>query len=214
MVKILPSVLSADFSILKEEIEAIELAGADMHHVDVMDGHFVPNISFGPVVIKGLAKVAKKPLDIHLMISEPEKYLDEYIALKPELITIHAEILGDVSSSLAKIKAAGIKVGLSIKPATTLSEIKQYCQAIDVLLVMSVEPGFGGQKFIPESVAKIAEAKAYFTAEQLDVVIEVDGGINSETAKLCQNAGAEWLVAGSTVYTADKKFKENIARLR
>ncbi len=214
MVKILPSVLAADFSILKEEIEAVELAGADLHHIDVMDGHFVPNISFGAIVVKDIAAVAKKPLDIHLMISSPSQYLEEFIAFKPAYITIHAEVLEDKVETLKKIQEQGIKSGLAVKPNTAFAEIIEYLPFIDMLLVMTVEPGFGGQSFMHAMVNKITEAKAYLTKHYPAIEIQVDGGINQETAKECSDAGATLLVAGSTVYKKGTDYSENIIKLR
>ena len=215
MVKILPSILAADFSNLGAEIKATEAAGADLHHVDVMDGHFVPNISFGPIVIKDVANVATQPLDIHLMISDPGYYLDEYLAFKPELLTIHAEIEGNISEILQKIRKAGIKAGLSVKPATTLEDVKTYLPDVDVLLIMSVEPGFGGQKFIPESLEKITTFKKYFEIHNLDILLEVDGGVNDQNAAACVAAGADWLVAGSSVFSGNvMEYAVNIKKLK
>jgi len=214
MVKILPSVLSADFAHLGAQIKAIEEAGADMHHVDVMDGHFVPNISFGSVVVDAIAAVATKPLDLHLMISEPEKYLAMFTKVQPELITIHAEATTNIKKLLQAIRASGAKAGLSIKPGTAFSTITEFLPFVDVLLIMTVEPGFGGQAFMQEILDKIRAAAAYIATHDYDIIIEADGGINQTNVGSVVEAGAKWIVAGSSVYTANQQFAQNIQALR
>ncbi|GBU10567.1 D-ribulose-5-phosphate 3-epimerase [Erysipelotrichaceae bacterium] len=214
MVKILPSILAANFGKLDQEIIAVEAAGADLHHIDVMDGNFVPNISFGEVVIDALQKQATIPLDIHLMINDPEKYLKNFLAYKPAYLTIHAEIPAEIEPLLLQIRAADCKVGLAIKPKTSFTEIKEFLHLIDMLVIMTVEPGFGGQKFIAEMVEKIAEAKEYCTRNNLAVEIEVDGGINTETAMIASAAGATLLVAGSTIYNQSDTYEKNIKNIR
>jgi len=214
MVKILPSILAADFSRLAEQISAVEAAGADMHHVDIMDGHFVPNISFGSVVVDAIARVARKPLDIHLMVSNPQTYVNVFSKVKPAVLTIHAEATNDIRGLLQTIRQTGSKAGLSIKPQTPFADIVPFLPDVDVLLVMSVEPGFGGQAFMPEVISKIREATTYIKEHDYPTIIEVDGGINKENASVVTDAGATWLVAGSSVYTADQQFSQNIASLR
>jgi len=214
MVTILPSILSADFGQLAQQIAAIEAAGADMHHVDVMDGHFVPNISFGTVVVEAIARHATKPLDLHLMISEPAKYIETFAKVRPELMTIHAEAEGDIASVLQKIRQLGSKAGVSIKPDTSFAAITPLLPYVDVLLIMSVEPGFGGQTFMPTAVAKIREAAAYIAEHKHTTIIEVDGGITKDNIAAVTEAGATWVVAGSSVYTKNGAFAQNIAALR
>ncbi|TLG75265.1 ribulose-phosphate 3-epimerase [Culicoidibacter larvae] len=201
MIQIAPSLLAADFGCLAEEINKIELAGAHLHHVDVMDGMFVPNISFGPVVIEAIAQAAKKPLDIHLMIEKPERYLADYLKFKPKYLTVHFEATTELANVVATIREAGSGVGLSIKPDTPVAAIIPWLDKIDLLLVMSVEPGFGGQKFQPQAIEKISEAKAYIEEHDLQVKIEVDGGIDAITSPQVIAAGAEILVAGSAIYS-------------
>lgn len=207
---IAPSILSADFSELKSEIELIEKAGADWVHIDVMDGHFVPNLTFGAPVVKCIRKVTKLPFDVHLMIENPGKYIGDFAKAGADIITIHEEACqGNLNEVIAQIKSYGLKAGVSIKPKTGVEAIKNILPEIDMVLVMSVEPGFGGQSFMENSLPKIKELRTL--APELD--IQVDGGITAETAKLVIAAGANILVAGSSVYGA-KDVKAAIANLR
>lgn len=201
---IAPSLLAADFKNLELEIKRVSKAGAKWLHLDVMDGHFVPNISFGPVVLASVAKVSNLFLDVHLMITHPEKYADEFIKAGAQLITFHIEALkaDQVLKLIKHIKANKVKVGLAIKPKTKVETILPYLKLIDLVLVMSVEPGFGGQKFMPLAVEKIKSLRAYIKKNKLKTLIEVDGGINLETAKLCADAGVDVLVAGSYLFGA------------
>lgn len=200
MVQISPSILSADFSRLGEEMRAIEAAGAELVHIDVMDGAFVPNISFGAPVYGCVRKDCTIPFDVHLMINEPIRYLDDFAKAGADLITIHAEATDEVAKTLTAIRDKGIKAGLSIKPGTSVDAIRDYLPLCDLVLVMSVEPGFGGQKFMPLAVDKIGQLRDLRAELGLSYVIEVDGGINAQTAPLCIEAGVDILVAGSAVF--------------
>lgn len=205
-----PSILSADFANLQTDITRIEEAGADWVHIDVMDGHFVPNLTIGAPVVKSLRKTTKLPFDVHLMIENPWKYIDDFAKAGSDIITVHQEAcLENLSEVITQIKSYGIKAGISIKPNTSVDGIKNILKDVDLVVVMSVEPGFGGQSFMPNSLLKIKEIRNL--APDLD--IEVDGGINSETAKLVIEAGANVLVAGSSVYGA-KDIKSAIESLK
>ncbi len=214
MVKVAPSVLSANFAELKKDLDSIRDYGADWIHYDVMDGHFVPNISFGYSILKDVKNVSDLYLDVHLMISEPQKYVDQFIKSGADLITFHIEALQDekaIQELIAHIHDLGKDVGISIKPATPVCAIEKYLDDIELVLVMSVEPGFGGQSFQEEALSKIEELKSI--RNQRHYLIEVDGGINAQTGDLCKKAGADVLVAGSYVFQA-KDRQQAIASLK
>lgn len=196
------SILSADFCNLGRDIERAEAAGCEYIHFDVMDGVFVPNISYGIPILKAVSKIVKGTLDVHLMIIDPLKYVKDFADNGADIITFHSEAESDVIETINAIHSCGKKAGLAIKPNTPVSDIEQYLDKIDMLLVMTVEPGFGGQGFISETLDKIAEAKKIIDSRGLNVPIQVDGGINAETAELVKNAGAEILVAGSYLFGA------------
>lgn len=200
MLKIAPSILSADFAKLGEEITAVEKAGADYIHVDVMDGHFVPNITIGPLIVEAIRPVTKLPLDVHLMIDNPDQYIEAFAKAGADYITVHVEACRHLHRTIHHIKSFGIKAGVVLNPATPVNTIEHILKDIDMVLLMSVNPGFGGQKFIPEVLPKIRRVKEMADSIGKDLEIEIDGGVNSETAKLCVEAGANVLVAGSAIY--------------
>ena len=202
MIKISPSVLSANFLDLKEQIEKLEAAGVDMWHLDVMDGIFVPNISFGVPVIKSIKKYARAPLDVHLMIDRPHRYIKEFAEVS-DYLGFHYEAGSDVASLLKEIRDLGCKSCLTIKPCTEPEEIFEFLPLCDMVLVMSVEPGFGGQKFMPSALPKLQKLKAEIERQNLNIELEIDGGINAETAPLAVKAGANVLVAGSFIFSAE-----------
>lgn len=196
-----PSILSADFANLERDIKAVGNAGADWIHVDVMDGHFVPNITIGVPVVKSIRKITKLPLDVHLMIENPEKYVEPFVKAGADIITFHYEAAGEKSREILKmIKSFGVKAGISIKPKTSPDEIFNLLTTADMVLVMTVEPGFGGQSFMADCAEKIPFLK---NNSPQNMIIQVDGGINAETAKVCTRLGANSLVAGSYVYKSD-----------
>lgn len=201
-IKVAPSILSADFSHLAAEILKIEQAGADWVHIDVMDGHFVPNLTFGAPVVAAIRPVTKLPFDVHLMVSNPQDFVDPFVKAGADIITVHAETAPHLHRLIQTIKERGKKAGVSLNPATPLSVVEEVLGDIDMVLIMSVNPGFGGQQFIPAAVDKIARLRAMLTARRLTVDIEVDGGINAVTARKVTAAGANILVAGSAVYGA------------
>ncbi|WP_042348970.1 ribulose-phosphate 3-epimerase [Bacillus massiliigorillae] len=206
MVKIAPSILSADFAKLGEEIKDVELGGADYIHVDVMDGHFVPNITIGPLIVEAIRPITKLPLDVHLMIENPDSYIEAFANAGADYITVHVEACKHLHRTISLIKSLGVKAGVVLNPATPVSTIQHVIKDIDMVLLMSVNPGFGGQSFIPEVLPKIRSVKEMADQFNPTLEIEIDGGVNAETAKLCVEAGANVLVAGSAVYNqADRK---------
>lgn len=214
-IQISPSILSADFSQLGNEIKRLEDGGADLIHVDVMDGHFVPNLTIGPPVIKALKKNCSIKFDVHLMISPVHKYIDAYADAGADIITIHPEATDDLYASIKKIKDLGKKVGVSLNPETKVSIIKDHLEQIDLVLIMSVNPGFGGQKFMPEVLGKIKELKNIQKEQNIDFDIEIDGGINFENSKMAIEAGANILVSGTTIFKSNNgDIKKNIDLLK
>ncbi|WP_042356287.1 ribulose-phosphate 3-epimerase [Bacillus rubiinfantis] len=207
MIKIAPSILSADFSRLGEEIKAVEKAGADYIHVDVMDGHFVPNITIGPLIVNAIRPVTKLPLDVHLMIENPDQYIEAFAKAGADFITVHVEACRHLHRTIQSIKSFGIKAGAVLNPATPVHAIQHVIGDLDMVLLMSVNPGFGGQKFIPEVLPKIKQVKQLIEEKGLDIEIEIDGGVNPETAKQCSEAGANVLVAGSAIYNQEDYAK-------
>ena len=214
-IQISPSILSADFSQLGNEIKKLEDGGADMIHVDVMDGHFVPNLTIGPPVIKALKKQSSMLFDVHLMISPVHKYIEAYSEAGADIITIHPEATDDLQSSISKIKSLNKKVGVSLNPETKIDVIMNYLEQINLVLIMSVNPGFGGQKFMPEVLIKVKALKKIQEEKGLVFDIEIDGGINFENSKIAIEAGANILVSGTTVFKSNNgDIKKNIDTLK
>jgi len=202
VVQIAPSLLAADFARLEDEIKRVEQAGADLLHLDIMDGHFVPNISFGIPVVESIRRVTRLKFDAHLMISEPEKYLQPFKEAGADSLTVHVEVFPQPLRIVDQIHALGLECGLVINPQTPVDVLFPYLEDIDLVLIMSVEPGFGGQVFQPQALDKIRRLRARVQAAQLSLPIQVDGGVNAETAPSCRQAGASILVAGSAVFRA------------
>jgi ribulose-phosphate 3-epimerase len=211
--RIAPSILSADFARLGDQVARAEQGGADYIHVDVMDGHFVPNLTIGPLVIEAIRHSCSIPLDVHLMIEHPEKYLEDFIAAGASILTVHQEACTHLQATLATIRSHGVRAGVSICPSTPLAMIEECLEDIDLLLIMTVNPGFGGQKLIPATVGKVARARALLDQSGCPAELEVDGGVNAETAPVLVEAGARVLVAGSAVF-GDDAIEANIGRLR
>ena len=212
-IKISPSILSADFANLEKEISILNNSDADYIHVDVMDGHFVRNLTFGPPVIEKIRKYSKKPFDVHLMIKSVEQYIESYSKAGGDIITIHPETADNLDNAISKIKSLGKKVGISLNPDISLDKVLPVLKKIDLVLIMSVYPGFAGQKFIPDVLEKVKTLREKIEKENLNVEIEIDGGINIDTAKLAKKAGANVLVAGTAVYENNMVF-ENIKKLK
>lgn len=211
-IKISPSILSADFSILGDEIKNLEKAGADLIHVDVMDGHFVPNITMGPPIIKAIRKFTKLPFDVHLMISPVEKYIKAFADAGSDIITLHPEATDNLKRAVQTVKSFGKKAGVSLNPKTPISALMDVINDIDLILIMSVNPGFAGQSFMSEVLPKVSELRKMINDKKLKIDIEIDGGINFETAPLAVKAGANILVSGTTIFSGS--LKDNIQKLR
>ncbi len=213
MVKIAPSILSADFSKLGEEIRDVERGGADWIHIDVMDGHFVPNITIGPLIVDSVRPITKLTLDVHLMIENPDQYIEAFAKAGADYITVHAEACKHLHRTIQLIKSYGVKAGVVLNPATSPAVLEYVLDDLDMVLLMSVNPGFGGQAFIPSVLDKIEQVDKMIKEKGLSIEIEIDGGVNEETAKLCIEKGATVLVAGSAIYNKEDREKA-IAALR
>lgn len=213
-IKIAPSILSSDFSKLGEVLKELNQSGAEMVHVDVMDGHFVPNITFGPPVIKKIRKYSDLPFDVHLMIAPVHKYVKDFADAGADIITVHPEATDNLLQTIELIKSLGKKAGVSINPKTSLDSIFPVLHLIDLALIMSVNPGFGGQKFMPEVLSKVKILREKIDEENLEIEIEIDGGIDFDTGKLAKEAGVDILVSGTTLFAGNDGLKENIKKLR
>ena len=213
MKKIAPSIISADFSRLGEEISAVETGGADWIHIDVMDGHFVPNITIGPGVIGSLRKTTKLPFDVHLMIENPHRYIEDFAAAGSDIITVHVEATHHLHRSVAMIRDMGIKAGVSLNPATPLIQVEPLLADLDLLLIMTVNPGFGGQEFISSMLPKIRKAKEMINTISPAISLEVDGGVSLENIKTIAEAGADVVVAGTSIF-GSKDYRSTIAAMK
>jgi ribulose-phosphate 3-epimerase len=214
MIKIAPSILSADFGNLANAVKEAEEGGADLIHIDVMDGRFVPNITIGPDVIKSIRKVTELPFDVHLMISEPEKYVPKFLEAGSDIITVHVEATNHLHRAIQEIKEKGIQAGVALNPSTPISSTENVLGDIDMIVIMTVNPGFGGQKFLKTLLPKIKTTRDIIEKEGLNLDLEVDGGIKPENAKLVVDAGAHIMVAGSAVFNSKGTVSENIAKLK
>ena len=215
MIKIAPSILAANLVDIKEEVELVDKSGAEYIHIDIMDGHYVPNITFGPNIVKSLRPITKKILDVHLMISPVANYIDDFINAGADIISFHPEADQNSKEIIQIIKSNNCKAGIAIHPKINISEIIQYLNHIDLVVVMTVVPGFGGQKFMETELIKIKELKKIKNEKKLNFEIEIDGGINNQTAKICKESGADVLVAGSYIFSKDEKeYKNMIDSLR
>jgi len=214
MIKLAPSILSADFARLGEQIDEVARAGADYIHVDVMDGHFVPNITIGAPVVASIRTITTLPLDVHLMIEHPERYISQFVQAGADIITVHVEASPHLHSTIKLIKELGAKAGVSLNPATPIGAVEEFLRHVDLVLVMSVNPGFGGQTFIPETLPRIASIRKILDDRALSAELEVDGGINADNAPDIVKAGATVLVAGNSVFRAKEGIREAMQRLR
>jgi len=214
MIKLAPSILSADFARLGEQIDEAARAGADYIHVDVMDGHFVPNITIGAPVVAAIRPLTGLPLDVHLMIEHPERYISDFINAGADIITVHVEASPHLQSTIRLIKELGARAGVSLNPATPLSAVDEFIHHVDLVLIMSVNPGFGGQSFIPETLPRIANMRRMLDNRKPGIELEVDGGINAENAPEIVEAGADVLVAGNSIFRAEDGISGAIQRLR
>ena len=212
--KIAPSILAADFSRLGEQVKAAEEAGADLIHIDVMDGHFVPNITIGPMIVQACKRVTRLPLDVHLMIADPERYLETFAEAGADILTLHAEATPHVHRALQVVRESGTRAGLAVNPVTPLEIIRESLPYLDLVLVMSVNPGFGGQKFIEATIRRLRTVRGWIDEINPNCELEVDGGVDKSTAPRVAEAGASVLVAGSAIFSGMDSVQENIAALR